>query len=116
MSLCRWLGCHFQHPQHAMVVAMIAMGMVKVAVDQVINVVAMRHGGMAAVGPMNMVLRMAAKLLLGGAPVGMLRVHLNHMLVNAVTFLMFQMAAFQVIGMALVPDSGMAAAGAVLVF
>jgi hypothetical protein len=98
-----------------MVIAMTAMRVVQPAVHQVVNVIAMRHRGMTAVWPMDMVLGMAAHLLLGGTLVRMLGIHLDDMKVNAGAFLVFQMAGLQVIGMTAMLDRDVSAPGAVLV-
>jgi len=98
-----------------MVVTMIAMGMVQAALDQIINVVAMRQGGVAAIWTMDMALGMAGKLLLGGAAVWVLGVHLEDMLLKALAFLILQMAGCQVISVPVMAHGDMSATGTVLV-
>ena len=77
-----------------MVIAMAAMGMVQAAFDQIISMIAMPHGWITAVCPMNMVLAMAPGALRDSASVRMFGVYLDNMPLNAVALLMFQMAAF----------------------
>jgi predicted Co/Zn/Cd cation transporter (cation efflux family) len=42
-----------QHYQRPMVIAMVAVRMVQMAIDQVIDVIAMRYGLMTAAGPVH---------------------------------------------------------------
>jgi hypothetical protein len=53
-----------------MIVAMIAVRMMKVPIDQVVHVVAMGHSFMAASRSMHMALVVSAAAMLGCAPIG----------------------------------------------
>ncbi len=88
---------------------MIAMRMVKPAVHEVIDVIAMRYGLVPAVGTMNMVDVMAQVTEFRRATVGILSADLNGVLFNGVAGLMVQMAVVQVIDVIAVFDRDMAA-------
>ena len=88
-----------------MIVAMVAVRMVQVAIDQVVDVVAVRHGLMPTVRAVNVAGGMTRAGVLRRADVGMGRVNLQHMFVNrAVGFHMVQVPVVQEIDVALVLD------------
>ena len=95
------------------VVAMVAMRMMQASVNQIVNMVAVRNGGMAAIGTVNMFRR----VFLGGearrAFVGIRGTDGNRVLVHMVAVRVMQMAVVQIIHMAFVFDGGVSAAGAV---
>jgi hypothetical protein len=92
------------------VVAVVAMRMVQVAIDEVIDVVAMRHGFMTATRSMNMAFAMSRALMLRRAPVGVGGRNLDHMLIDMPVVHVVQMTIMQVIDVAIMADGGMAAA------
>lgn len=94
---------------------MIAVRVVQVAVDEIIDVVAMRHGFVAAAGAMDMTRLMPRATMTGRAAVRVLLADLDHMLVDMVAMRMMEVAVMQVIDMIAVAHRGVAAAGAVLV-
>lgn len=61
---CRLLDFDF-----AVVVAVVAMGMVQMAIYQIVDVVAVGHGFVAAAGTMDMIRIVTAASVLGSAPV-----------------------------------------------
>ena len=83
--------------------------MVQMAIDEVINMVAMRHGFVAAVGAVSM------RRLMGGAGVsrraflGIRRGYLNLMVIHVVALSVMQVAMVKVIGVAVVFHSGVSA-------
>ena len=91
------------------IVAMVAVGMVEVAVYKVVNMVAMRNGGMPAFGAVNVLRR----VFVGGksrrAFVGVGRINANGMFIHVVAMRMMKMAFLKVIYMPFVPDGGVAA-------
>ena len=92
---------------------MITMRMVKASVDEIVHVIAMRDGLVAATGAMHMT---------SFVPAGMSRASgwvpladLNHMLVHMVAMGVVQMAIMQIVDMIVVADRCMAAARPMLV-
>lgn len=53
-----------------MVVAMIFMGMMEMAVDQIVDVIAMRHSLVAAAGSVNVVRRVSSAAMVRRATIG----------------------------------------------
>ena len=98
-----------------MVIAMIAVRMVEVSVDEVVHVVPMRDGGMAAARSVDMVFRMPGALVGGCAGIRMGGGHLEDVLIHMVSVGMVEVAVVEIVDMALVLDGGVSAAGAVLV-
>lgn len=98
-----------------MVVAVVAVRMVEVAIDQVVDVVAVRNGRMAAVGPMHMAFLVPAAVMGGSAAIGVGGIDLENVLIDVTGVRMVQVAIVQIIHMSVVLDSQVAAARAVLV-
>lgn len=82
--------------------------MVQPAIDEIIDMIAMRHGFVAAIRPMHM-----ATGQFGRAAIGIGGRHRDHMFINMVAVNMMKMAIMQIIHMAIVMDGGVAAARAV---
>lgn len=101
--------------QAAVVVAVAFVRMVQVAVDQVINVVAVRDGFMPAVRAVDVVGLMASAGVVGSAGSGVGRADLNHMLIEVIAMRRVQMAVVQIVNMVTMPDCGVAAALSVYV-
>jgi hypothetical protein len=99
-----------------MVVAVGAMRVVQVAVDQIIEMVAMGHGFVAAPGPMNMALGMAPDLMIPRASSRVFGIHFDHVLLDAIPLLVFQMTGLQVIRMPMMLNRNVAATRAVMMF
>jgi hypothetical protein len=98
-----------------MVVAVIAVGMVQVALDQVIEVIAVRHRLVAAPRTVS-VAGLVALVVAGCAALGVLRADLQRVFLHQRgADRMVQVAVVQVIDVPLVLDGDVAAAGAVLV-
>lgn len=106
----RFLALH--HLDRAMVVAMVAVRVVQVAVDQVVDVVTVRDGFVAATGAMDVAGLVTAAFVLGRAAVGVGGRDGDHVLVDVVAMRMVQVAVVQVIDMAIMADGRVAAAGA----
>jgi hypothetical protein len=91
-----------------MIVAVPCMDMMQAAIDQIIDMIAVRHRFMATARPMHMGtgLRLHAAIGIAGR-------NANQMLVNMLAVHMVQMAIMQIINMAIMLDRGVAAARAV---
>ena len=99
-----------------MVVAVVAVGVVQVAVHQVIHVVAVRDGFVAAAWPVHVAGVVAAAAVLGRAGVGVLIVNVDLVFHNcAIGLLVVQMAVMQVVHMISVFDRRVSAIGPVFV-
>lgn len=99
----------------AMIVAMVAVRMMQVTADQIVDMVAVRHGLVAAAWAVHMLPVVATAAVAGRATFGIGRADRDHMLVDAVAMRVVQMTILQVIDMAVVLDRGVAAAGSVAV-
>jgi hypothetical protein len=97
------------------IVAVIAMRMMQMTLDAVVDVVAMRHRVMPAAGPMHMGRLMPGAAMVGGAAVGIGAGHFDHMFVDMPLMRVVQVAVMQVVDMPAMPDRLMAAARAVFV-
>jgi hypothetical protein len=95
------------------VVAVISMGMVEVAVDEVVDVVAVRDRRMAAVGSVHVLRVMPGALMSRRAFVGVLSRDGDDVVVNAITFLVLKMALLQVVHVSVVLDRRMPASNTV---
>ena len=93
---------------------MVAVGMVQVAVDEVVNVVAVRHGGVAAVRAVLVVLGMAVAIVLRGAIGGVGAVDGEGVFLDLAAGDVVKMPVVEIIDVPLVDDAGVAAIGAVL--
>jgi hypothetical protein len=97
------------------VIAVVSVRVVEVAVDQVVDVVAVRNGRMAAVGPMHMAFLVPAAVMGGSAAIGVGGIDLENVLIDVTGVRMVQVAIVQIIHMSVMLDSHVAAARAVLV-
>lgn len=80
-----------------MVVAMIAMRMVEVALNEIIHVIAMGNGGMAAIGTVNVPGRMLGGGKAGRAFVGIDRTDGDLVFVHMVAMRVMEMAVVKII-------------------
>jgi hypothetical protein len=96
------------------IVAVIAVRVVKVAVHQVIDVVAVRHRFMAAAGAVPMSLVVLAAIMVGSALGGISAADRQRVFLDFVAFVVVQVPIVQVVGVALVADGLVAAVGPVL--
>lgn len=101
---------YFKRP---VVVAMVAVGMMQASLNQIIHVVAMRDGRMAAIWAVNVFRRVfsggkarAAFIRIGG-------INRNRMFVHMVAVRMMQMAVVEIVHVPLVLDGSVPAASAV---
>lgn len=97
------------------VIAMVAVRVMQMAVDQIADVVTMRDRFVSATRAVDMAGFMAAATMLRGAAIRIGFRDSDHMLIYMVAMRMVQVAIMQVVDMAVVTDGGVAAARSVLV-
>ena len=98
----------------AVVVAVVAVGVVQVAIDQVIDVVAVRHRFVAAAGAVAVALGVLAAVVAGRAGRGVGAPDRQGVLLDRAAVLVVQVAVVQVVGVAVVLDGRVAAVRPVL--
>jgi hypothetical protein len=98
-----------------MVIAVVSVGMVEVAIDQVVDVVAVRNRRMAAVGSVHMAFLVPAAVMGRGAAIGVGGIDLENVLIDVVRMWMMQVSVVQVVHMTLVLNGQVATAGSMLV-
>ena len=96
-----------------MVVAVVAVGMVEVAVDEVVDVVAVGHGLVPASGAVDMTVLMTGASVPRGAGGRVCLAHLDHVLVHVVAVGMVKVAVVEVVHVVTVPDGDVPAVRAV---
>jgi hypothetical protein len=101
------------HLERAVVVAVVAVRMMQVTVDQVVDVVAVRHRLVAATWTVAMVRVMAGAAMVGRAAVGVPLAHGDDMLVDVVLVRMMQVAVMEIVDVAIMAHREMAAPGTV---
>ena len=99
-----------------MVVAVVAVRVVQVAIDEVIDVVAMRYGFVSAAGAVYMSRFVAVAVMIWGADVRVGGADGDAVFIDVVVVRVVQVAVVQVINVAFVFDGGVTAIRAVLVF
>jgi hypothetical protein len=92
-----------------MIITMALMRMMEVAIDQIVDMLAMRYGFMAAVRPVSMSLRMACTLMFRRAAFRIGRTDFYNMLIDMAAVRVMQVPVMQVIDVPVVHDAGMAA-------
>lgn len=97
----------------AVIVAMAVMDVMQAAIHQVVDVVTVGNGLVAAVRTMDMIGRVATALTVS-AVIGIDGADLQHMLVHVIAMHMVQMAIVEIVDMAVMLDGGVAAIRTVL--
>lgn len=97
-----------------MVVAVVAVRVVEVTRDEIVDMVAVGHGLVAAGRTMHVAGLVAGAAMRRGAGFGVLRVGLDDMLVDMVAVRMVQMPVMKIVDVTLVADRGVTAARAML--
>lgn len=92
-----------------MIVAVLAVRMMQVPFHQKIGVVAVQHGLVAAIRPVNVILFVAAALVIRRAAVFVHFARFELMFVGMIAMTMMQMAVVEVIGVAFMFHCGVAA-------
>lgn len=98
-----------------MVVAVIAVRMVQVPVNQIVHMVTVGYRGMAAIWPMHVIGCMTGALVLWRTGIGVCCRDANHMFIDMVTVRMVQMAIMQIVNMPLMLNGDVPAIGPMLV-
>lgn len=88
---------------------MVAVGMVEVAVHEVIHMIPVRHRLMPAARPVTVIFVMGTTLVLRRARLRILLGDLQHMLVHMIRMWMMKVPVMKIIYMILVADGGVAA-------
>ncbi len=101
--------------QRAVIIAMVAVRMVEAAVDEVIDMVAVRNRLMPAAGPMDVPRLMTLVAIIRRALVRVSRAHFDDVLIDLVSVLMVEVAIVQVVDVITVLDREVTAVGAVMV-
>jgi len=94
---------------------MVAVRMVQVTVDQIIDVIAVRNRLVTATGPVDVARLVAGAAVFGRAAVRIALRNLDHMLIDMIAVGMVQVAVMQVIDVVTMADGGVAATGPMLV-
>jgi hypothetical protein len=97
------------------IVAVIAMRVMEMPVNQIINMVSMRYRRMSAVRAMDMIGCVTRALMFRRALARVHTGHLNLVFVDVTIVHVVQVPVVKVVNVALMPDRGMAAVRAVLV-
>jgi hypothetical protein len=112
LAVRRKLGDCLHRP---VIVAVIAMRMMEVPIDQIIDMVAVRNLGMTATRPMDMRRIVPGTVMIGRAGIGVRGRDCQHMLFDHRADFMIQVAVVQIIHVALVNNAHMSTMGAVVV-
>jgi hypothetical protein len=96
--------------QRTVIVAMVAVGMVQMSIDQVVGMVAMRHGFVSAAWAVPMRRIMSAAAVVRRAAVGIRRAHFDDVLIDVILVRVMEMAVVKVIDVTLMADRDMTAA------
>lgn len=97
-----------------MVVAVIAVRVVKMSRDPIVHMLAVWHRILAASGPVDMTRVVPTAAMVGGAAVRVLACHLDHVLVDMTFVRVVEVTIVQVVGVAGVTHSGVSTARTVL--
>jgi hypothetical protein len=95
------------------VIAVAAVGVMQVPVDEVVDVVAMGHSLVPAIGAMNVGRIVRGAGVSGGAGVRVLGGHVEVMFVVVVVVMVVHVAVMQIVGMVAVENGGVSASGPV---
>lgn len=98
-----------------MIIAVVTMRMVQVAIDQVVDVIAMRNWLMAAPRAMSVVWVVAFAAVLRSTGIGIRSGHLDDMFIYMIFMKVMQVAVMEVINMVTMHDAGMTTIRAMLV-
>ena len=93
-----------------MVVAVVAVWVMQVTIDEVVDVVAVRDGFVATVWAVDMVAGVGVALMFGGAVRGICRAHFKGVLIHVVIVHVMQVAVVEIVDVASVLDGRMSAA------
>ena len=98
-----------------MIVAVFPVRMVQVPLDQIVGVIAVQHGLVSAIGSMNVAGFVCPALVVRRAAILVRRPVGQRVLVDMISMYVVQMTVVKIIGVAVVPNRGVAAIHAVSV-
>ena len=104
-AVAPWSGARHR----AVRVAVVAVGMMQVALDEVVDMITVRHRLVPAAGAVNMTRLMAGALVIRRAGIRVRPRHLEHVLVDMVAVRVVQMTIVQIVDVIAVADRGVAA-------
>ena len=99
-----------------MIVAVIAMWMMQMSVDEIVDVIAMRDLLVPASRSVHVGRVVSGARVLRGATVGVGRGKLNHMLIDVITMHVMKVSVVQIVDMIIVANRGMATVHAMYVW
>ena len=99
--------------ERPVVVAVVPVGVMEVTVDEVVDVVAVGHGLVAAAGAVDVAVLVTGAAVCGGAGGRVAFAHLDHVLVHVVAMGVVEVAVVEVVHVVTVLDGDVAAVGAV---
>jgi hypothetical protein len=102
------------HLHRPVIIAVIAVRMMQVTADQIVDVIAVRHLFMATILAVHMSLDVLATRMLGRAGGGIGLRHIEGVFIDMIAMHMVQMTIVEIVGVALVLDGGVPAVTAVL--
>jgi hypothetical protein len=94
------------------VIAVVAVRMMEPAIHEIIDMIAMRHGFVAATRPMPMRRLVAGSVMLRITAVRIAIAHRDHMMVSAASLGVLKATVIEIIDVAFVPHGEMATSGA----
>ena len=97
--------------QRPVIVAVIAVWMMQMSVDEIVDVIAMRDLLVPASRSVHVGRVVSGARVLRGATVGVDRGNLNHMFIDVITMHVMKVSVVQIVDMIIVADSRMAAIG-----
>jgi hypothetical protein len=100
------------HRQRTVVVAVVAVGMMETAVHEIVDVIAMRHGFVAAIRPVPMRRLVAGGVMFRVAAVRIEIAHSDHMSLDTAALGMLQETVIEIVDVAFVSNAEMTASGA----
>jgi hypothetical protein len=100
--------------QGAVVVAVVTMGVMQMTIDQIVRVVAVRDSLVATARPMTVRSVVSTATMIGRTTVGIRSAYRKCVLVHMILVWMMQMSIMQIVDVAIVTNSDVAAAGSVL--
>lgn len=103
----------FNNLKRPVIVAMVAMRMMEMSINQIVHMVAMRNSGVATIRAMNMLRRVFVGGKTRSAFAGIGRINSNRMFVHMVAVRMMQVAVVKIIHMAFMVHRRVSAIGTV---
>ena len=92
-----------------MIIAVLIVRVMEMPIDQIVDMIAVRHRFVAATGAMCMGLRMASAKVFGRAIFRIVACNSNYMFISVIPVLVMQMPVMQIIDMIIMHDTRMAA-------